>query len=578
MVGAAASLAAAPLLALVRVAVRQRLGEDLRLAGSALLATVRSPALATWCALVGALVLTGLLCRVYQRAMIASPAGVSTGVDHNLGDLPFHLGIVMGFVRGQNFPPQHPELAGVRLTYPFLVDLVTALPVTLGEPLSSAVFVINLALALALAALLFRLTRLLTGSLWAASLSPWLLFLSGGAGGWLSLKDAANSHLALGQFLLHLPRNYTILPTGEYRWGNALTTLLVPQRSLLLGLPLALVVITLWWRAVNAEEKRAPRLLTGAGCLAGLLPLAHVHSLAVLLATAACLALLFRRGRAWGMFFASALLLAAPQLGWLIRGSSVQAHSFLAWQVGWDRGGQNPVWFWLLNAGLFLPALGVALIWGRRVARPTILFSLPFLLWFLIPNLVRLSPWIWDNVKFLIYWQVASIPLLAGLLARLGGRGWPGRVGAAVLAVALMGSGGLDVWRVASGAIDQPIFDRDALAMADAIAEATPPQALVLHAPSYNSPVLLSGRRSLLGYPGHIWSQGLDAGRREEEIRLMYQAGPAGVALLARHQVRYLLVGPQEWSLGSLNEAWLGRLRKLAERGPYALYELPGAW
>jgi hypothetical protein len=287
-------------------------------------------------------------------------------------------------------------------------------------------------------------------------LAPWLLFLSGGAGCWLFLKDAASSRLALGQFLLHLPRNYTILPSGEYRWGNALTTLFVPQRSLLLGLPLALVVIALWWQAVNAEEGRARRLLAGAGCLAGLLPLVHVHSLTVLLATAACLALLFRRWRAWALFFGVALLLAAPQLGWLMRGSSVQLHGFLAWQLGWDRGAQNPVWFWLLNAGLFLPALGAALLWGRRTAlRQAIRFSLPFLLWFLIPNLLRLSPWIWDNVKFLIYWQVASIPLLAGLLAWLAGWGWPGRLGAAVLAVALMLSGGLDVWRVASGAIDR---------------------------------------------------------------------------------------------------------------------------
>jgi hypothetical protein len=576
--GVAGCLAASPLLILIRESVRRASVDDLRLALRVPLTTVRDARPAALCALVAALILAGILCRVYTRAMMVGAAGVSTGVDHNLGDLPFHLGIVMGFVRGQNFPPEHPELAGVRLSYPFLVDFVTALPVRLGVPLSHAVFVTNLALALALAALLFRLTRLLTGSLLAASLAPWLLFLSGGAGGWLAFKDAAASHLPVGQFLLHLPRNYTILPSGEYRWGNALTTLFVPQRSLLLGLPLALVVITLWWQAVNAEDRRARRLLAGAGCLAGLLPLVHAHSLTVLLATAACLALLFRRWRAWAMFFAAALLLAAPQAAWLMRGASVQLRSFLAWQVGWDRGAQNPAWFWLMNAGLFLPALAVALVWGRRMAlRQTIRFSLPFLLWFLIPNLFRLSPWIWDNVKFLIYWQVASIPLLAGLLAWLTRRGWPGRVGGAVLAGGLMLSGGLDVWRVASGAMDYPIFDSNAVAIADAIAAATPPRALVLHAPSYNSPVLLSGRRSLLGYPGHIWSQGLDGGRREEEIRLMYQAGPAGVALLAHYRVGYVLVGPQEYSLGPLNGPWLASLRKLAERGDYALYALPGS-
>jgi hypothetical protein len=575
VVGLAAGVAALPVVLLARTDLRQKLGDDLRLAMQAVVAAVRRPRLATGCGMVGAWALTALLWRVYQRAMIAGPAGISTGVDHNLGDLPFHLGIVMGFVRGQNFPPQHPELSGVQLTYPFLVDFVTALLVTVGEPLARAVFVVNLALALALAALLYRLARLLTGSPLAAGLAPWLLFLSGGTGFWLCLKDAASTGAGLRQFPLHLPRNYTILPTGEYRWGNALTTLLVPQRSLLLGLPLALVVITLWWQAVNAEEKRARRLLAGAGCLAGLLPLAHVHSLTVLLATAACLALLFGRWRAWAAFFGAALLLAVPQVVWLARGASVQTRNFLAWQVGWDRGQQNPLWFWLLNAGLFLPLLGLALLLGRRlVPLQAIRFSAPFLLWFLIPNLFRLSPWIWDNVKFLIYWYLASIPLVALLLARLAGLGWPGRLAAAALAAGLMLSGGLDVWRVVSGAIDYPIFDRDSLAAADAIAGATPPQALVLRAPTFNSPVLLSGRRSLLGYPGHIWSQGVDGGRREEEIRLMYQAGPAGTGLLVHHGIRYVLVGPQERSLGPLNEPFFERFRKLVEHGPYTLYDL----
>src|SRR5205085_7941991 len=52
--------------------------------------------------------------------------GIFTGVDTNLGDLPFHIAVVSGFAYGDNFPPQHPEFAGVRLTYPFVVDFVTA--------------------------------------------------------------------------------------------------------------------------------------------------------------------------------------------------------------------------------------------------------------------------------------------------------------------------------------------------------------------------------------------------------------------------------------------------------------------
>ena len=41
-------------------------------------------------------------------------------------DLSFHAALAASFAHGENFPPQHPEFAGVRLTYPFVVDFVAA--------------------------------------------------------------------------------------------------------------------------------------------------------------------------------------------------------------------------------------------------------------------------------------------------------------------------------------------------------------------------------------------------------------------------------------------------------------------
>ena len=66
------------------------------------------------------------MARLRPRRIVDS-RGLQTADGHNLGDLPFHLAVIQGFARGENFPPEHPELAGMRLTYPFLVDLVTAL-------------------------------------------------------------------------------------------------------------------------------------------------------------------------------------------------------------------------------------------------------------------------------------------------------------------------------------------------------------------------------------------------------------------------------------------------------------------
>src|SRR5207247_1319712 len=82
-----------------------------------------------------------------------------------------------------------------------------------------------------------------------------------------------------------------------------------------------------------------------------------------------------------------------------------------------------------------------------RLAR----FYVPFALCFVVPNLFQLSPWIWDNIKFLVYWLAASTPIVALLLAHWWRRGaW--RSAAAVALVLLTLAGSLDVWRVVSRA------------------------------------------------------------------------------------------------------------------------------
>jgi len=56
------------------------------------------------------------------------------------------------------------------------------------------------------------------------------------------------------------------------------------------------------------------------------------------------------------------------------------------------------------------------------------------------------------------------------------------------------------------------------------IKQQTPPGATILHAPIHNTPVFLTGRRSLMGYPGHIWTHGIDFGQRDADIKQIYSA------------------------------------------------------
>jgi uncharacterized membrane protein len=76
-----------------------------------------------------------------------------------------------------------------------------------------------------------------------------------------------------------------------------------------------------------------------------------------------------------------------------------------------------------------------------------------------------------------------------------------------------------------------------------------------------------------MGYPGHIWTHGLDYHQRETEIRRIYAGAPDASALLARYGVEYMVVGPQERALVPVNDAFFERYSMVVEVGEYRLYK-----
>jgi len=212
-------------------------------------------------------------------------------------------------------------------------------------------------------------------------------------------------------------------------------------------------------------------------------------------------------------------------------------------------------------------------------------FWLPFVAWFLIPNIVKLAPWTWDNIKVLFYWWVGSAPLVALTIAALWRgrwRGFPGAAGRAVgraaaagALVALLLAGSLDVGRVVSGQTFFGQFDADGVAFAGRIRETVPAGALVLHAATWNPPVYLTGRRSLLGYPGWMWSRGLSYADRERDIALMYGGGPDALRLMRARGVEYVEVTPIERGMLEVNDPFFSGFPLVAEVGDYRLFAVP---
>jgi len=653
---------------------------------------------------------------VFSRAMFEKPDGIYTGVLNNYGDLPFHLSVITRFAFGQNFPPEDPTFAGARFTYPFMTDFISAMFVRAGAGLRDSLFIENFFVGVALIGVLHRFGQKLLRNRTAAILTPVLIILNGGFGWAMLFSDVNKGDGGIFQILLHIPHSYTILPDGAeaWRWGNAVTSLLVPQRGFLLGIPLAVIVFTQWWGSMQRDGERigegkskklkgkqeqrqvkksasarstsaggsslspfsflllpSAKRMIAAGAVAGLLPLIHAHSfIAVMMVAAFLVPWTFRRGwlaygttalvtlflysfaiyfelltatrakiaivalaiglsvslffllpmahlRLWICFFVLALGIGAPQIVWSTHGSAVKLENFAAWKFGWDSD-QEPtkepahqtltdilasigahvepqplntappirawmnrtpyvVWFWLKNTGLFIPLLITALIWKREdylVPRKLLFFYLPFTLCFIIPNMVKLAPWIWDNVKVLFYWWIAAAPIVALLLARL----WEGSASNRVLAVGLFVvltlAGALDVFALMTSQGEYQEFDRDGVTFAEMIKQQTAPTARILHAPIHNTPVFLTGRRSLMGYPGHIWTHGIDFGPRETDIKKIYSGSPDAASLLQKYGVDYVVIDPQEHSVMPVNIDYFSRYPEVVKIGEYHLYKI----
>src|SRR5215212_3635 len=542
--------------------------------------------------------------KVFSRAVIEDNTGLSTGLLNNFGDLPFHLSVITSFAFGNNFPPEDPTYAGVRFTYPFISDFVSAVFVKCGADLRESMFIENYILGLAFVGLLHRWGLVMLRDRLAAILTPLIVLLNGGMGWILLYEKAGSNEGGLFGALMDLPPSFTVIPETTWRWGNAVSALLVPQRGFLMGLPLAVIAFTQWWIATDktrpqqtpettkktraaAKQKSAPqpqsrlslntRRMIAAGVAAGLLPLVHAHSFVVVMAMAGCLALLQIRWREWFAFFAVASVIAIPQLLWSTMHSAVDAGSFFAWEIGWDHGQENPVFFWFKNTGFFIPLVLVAILIKQGsyvVPRRLLLFYLPFSLCFIVPNFVKMAPWIWDNIKVLYYWWLASAPLVALLLARLWQQGRIRRIIAAVLFVCITLAGALDVAGIAFRSVKYQVFDADGLRFAELVKAQTAPRSLIIHAPVHNTPVFLTGRRSLMGYPGHIWTHGLQFVQRESEIKRVYLGMPDAEQLIRNYGIEYLVLGPQERIVTPVNEQFINHFQKIGEVGEYKLYRL----
>lgn len=507
------------------------------------------------------------------------PDGLYAGYINIWGDWAAHLSFAGSFAYGHNFPPQFPVDPGNHLGYPFMIDFLAANLVPLGSPLTSSLVLTSGLLGLAFPAVLYIAARRFAGGRAAAAIAVFVFLLSGGLGFVYLIGDIQAGGLGV---LLHLPREYTLNRDLNYQWLNPVLAYLVPQRSTLFGFSLALIVLVLVWLAVR--ERMGWRVFLFAGVVAGAMPVFHVHAYGTVVALSAFWAI-FNRRREWLAFFLPALAIGVPIVLWMLPpsnnsdcggGSSIAGYCI---ELGWLANGTNWFWFWILNTSLFIPLLISAQFLKRWIPTGFEKWFAPMWLWFLVPNVIVLQPWNWDNTKFFIFWALLGSVLVGGVLAGMFKRGPAAAAIASILLVALGLAGGLDLARASDASVSSYEFtDTKGLQVADWVRQNTSPGAVFAVADEHNNPIpTLAGRRVLVGFPGWLWTYGLgDYVQKGIDERLILEGAPSTPELVVKYGIGYVLIGPQELAdPRNANTAyWKAHGTLVYTNGEYSVYRV----
>jgi hypothetical protein len=530
------------------------------------------------------IVLAPLFIALFQRHMLQQgvDGALYSGGTSASYDIAFHTALTTSFVYGGNFPSVYPAMPPAPLLYPALPDFQTAVLVSLGLSLQTALVWTGVTLTLALAAIfyLFAFSLLSRSALprpslpWAAFLGTILFLFNGGFGFVNFIRDWGET----GEFWSLLKTNYSNLPDQGIVWPNLIADTLLAQRTTLFGLSLAIMVFTLFniaWRESDEPDREGRwtgwRVLLVAGLITGLLPGFHPHSFGAIGIVSGLLFLL-RPRRVWLVFWAAALLLATPYLVPFLR--HLAGEGFVRFRPGW-RGPSDASWFlfWVRNAGL--PTLLILPAWfaANRSLR---LFYLPFAGLLVISLLVIFSPNDYDNLKLMTYWHAATVILVANWLVRLVARSPLLTIPVVLLVFASIASGSLALfYELRSRTL---IFSRNEVAVAEFVRDQTSPRSLFLTGPSLHQPVLsLAGRAVVRGPTAWLWSHGYPFAEREADVRAIYAGRGDAVDLLRYYRVDYVYLGPRERQDLKANEDFFDRTFPVIYRdGDILVYDARG--
>ena len=179
---------------------------------------------------------------------------------------------------------------------------------------------------------------------------------------------------------------------------------------------------------------------------------------------------------------------------------------------------------------------------------------------FLFALFVKTAPWGWDNTKLIIWAYFICLPFLWREL--IVNWPWPVRAGVCFL---LFASGFVSL--IGGLAVGRPGFDianRTELEAVATVVHELPIKERFAAFPTYNHPLLMNGRKVVLGYAGHLWTQGFDYAPIEQQLQALMLGAPDWRERARALHARYLFWGGRKNApMPQVRSPGVGRRRSL---------------
>lgn len=497
------------------------------------------------------------------------------------GDLALHLALVTRFANQTHFTWDFPIFFGSNLAYPFLTDFTSGLLYRFGFSLQTALIVPVFAYLVCFIQFLWFFSWRWFKKGWAASLTIFLVLSNGGPKGLILFwHDWQASNLSLVSFLGNMTKEYAHIIEHGVIFSNIVVDYVLPQRGFVGGVALFCLLLILISEAWKKHDS-SPILFTFIAGLGGLLPFLHVHTFFVLAGIMVWLTvgdMLKTKTIAtpWLTCLLAMCTLAAPQVAWQV--SSNYTPNFGYIHFGWMKD-PDEFWltFWLANLGLAVVFL-VANFWF--IARIKKIRDFWWLLFgalttlFIMTNVYIFQPNPYDNMKFMIFSYMGIVIITAPWLYRWLQQSIPLRIVAVVCIISLTLTGMLSILR--ESYTSWIFLSEEDIAIADQIKKIVGPDDRLLTGSAHNNPVpTLTGRRIVMGYPGWLWTYGLNYQPTDADVSAMFQGLPSTPSLLKKYQVHYVLIGASERAERSANDTYFaGRSHLVGQTKHYNLYDV----